>query len=130
LDFERDLARAGDPPAIAGWTPIAGKPALVKIESQWHLGVILGERRGYERVRLVGTRHEFETPRSALAAEPPYPLEHLRRSRFALLRPQNQSDPWRRVRLVSADTLECTLEDYEFGRRTAPIRDVCPLTGP
>jgi hypothetical protein len=129
-DFERDVARAGNPQTLNGWIPVSGKSALVKVAGEWHTATILGERRGFVRVKLVGTRHEIETPRALVAPEPPYPLEILRRSRFALVRPNNQIDPWRLVRLVSSDTLESTIEDFEHGRRTAPVRDVCPLDSP
>jgi hypothetical protein len=130
LEFEREMARAGDPPRIAGWSPVTGKTVLVKAGGQWSLAVVLGERRGLVRLKLFGTRHEIETSRDTLAPEPPYPLEMLRNSRFALLRPSNQTDAWRPVRLISSDNLECTLEDLEGGRRTAPVRDVCPLLNP
>ena len=129
-DFERDVARAGNPQILPGWIPVSSKSALVKVGGQWHIATILGERRGFARVKLAGTRHEIETSRDLVAAEPPYPLEILRKSRFALVRPSNQTDPWRLVRLVSSDTLECTIEDFESGRRTAPVRDVCPLDSP
>lgn len=129
-DFERDVAKAGNPHIPNGWTPVLGKSALVKVSGEWHTATILGERRGFARVKLVGTRHEIETPRALVAPEPPYPLDLLRRSRFALVRPSNQTDPWHLVRLVSSDTLECTIEDFESGRREAPVRDVCPLDGP
>jgi len=129
-DFERDVARAGNPQILTGWTLVSGKSALVKVAGQWYTATILGERRGFARVKLMGTRHEVDAPRDLVAAEPPYPLDVLRKSRFALVRPSNQTDPWRLVRLVSSDTLECTIEDFEFGRRTAPVRDVCPLDSP
>ena len=129
-DFERDVARAGNPQTVIGWTPVSGKSALVKIADQWHIATILGERRGFARIKLAGTRREIEAPRDLVAAEPPYPLDILRKSHFALVRPSNQTEPWRLVRLVSSDTLECTIEDFESGRRTAPVRDVCPLDSP
>lgn len=130
LEFEREMARAGNPPSIAGWSPSPAKAALVKIGGSWHLATVLGERRGSIRLKLFGARHEIETSREMIAPEPPYPLELLKQSRLALLRPSNLTEAWRPVRLVAADNLECTLEDLEVGRRTAPVRDVCPLQGP
>jgi len=125
-DFEREMARAGKPPKIAGWSPISGKSVLVQTDTQWNLATVLSERRGVVRLRIFGTRHELEASPDMLAPEPPYPLEILKRSRLALLRPVNQTDAWRPIRLVSADSLECIIED-EAGRRSAPVRDVCPL---
>ena len=126
-DFEREIAKAGNPHNLPGWHASTGKVALARLDGSWRLGLIVGERRSLVRVQLLGTKHEVEVPREAVAAEPPYPLELVQKSRLVLLRPSNQTDAWRVVRLVSADALESTIEDYEHGRRVVPARDICPL---
>lgn len=126
-DFILDLKNAGAPQTMPNWRPYAGRPALVLYEGKWQLSTITGEHSGQMRVRLASGRYEIEVERGTLTAEPPYPLELLKKSHFALLRPNRVSDEWRVVRLVSSDTLEVVVEDYEHGRRNVPVRDVCPL---
>lgn len=129
-DFEHEIARAGQPRTIPGWQPNLGKSVIAKYDGKWWLSVIIGEQHGKLRVKSSGTKHIVDVARDEVAPEPPYPTEVSQKSRFALSRPVSQGQAWTPVRLISVDALEAIVEDLERGRRTVPVRDLCPVDNP
>lgn len=126
-DFDHEMAKAGPPRLVAGWQPSAGRNILVKLDGKWWLAVVMTSKHGKFRVKLAGTDRSAEVERTDVAPEPPYPMDVSQKSRQALLRPVSVNQPWTPVRLISFDALEALVEDVGRGRRTVPVRDVCPL---
>jgi hypothetical protein len=126
-DFERDMAKAGPPRVVPGWQPIAGKTAIINFDGKWWLSTIVSAKHGKIRARFSGTDHVLDVVPGHVAPEPPYPMDASQHSQAALLRPTSASQAWVHVRLISVDALEAVVEDVPRGRRTVPVRDVCPL---
>ena len=126
-DFDHEMAKAGPPRLVAGWQPAAGRNILVKLDGSWWLAVVMASKHSKFRVRLAGTDRSVDVERADMAPEPPYPMDVSQKSRQALLRPASTNQPWVTVRLISFDALEAVVEDVSRGRRTVPVRDVCPL---
>jgi len=129
-DFEHEISRAGQPRTIPGWQPSLGKSVIAQYDGKWWASVIIGEQHGKLRVKSSETKHIVDVARDEVAPEPPYPTEISKKSRFALARPVSQGQAWIPVRLISVDALEATVEDLEHGRRTVPVRDLCPVDNP
>jgi len=100
---------------------------LAKVDGKWWSAVVVSSKRGKIRISTMGTDRSLEVERSDIAPEPPYPMDVSQKSHFALLRPTSVSQAWVPVRLISFDALDAMVEDVGRGRRTAPVRDVCPL---
>ena len=129
-EFEHDMTKAGSPRLVPGWQPVPGKSAIAKVDSKWWLSVIVAEKHGKLRIKFAGTDHVLDVLHSEVAPEPPYPMEVSQKSRIALIRPASAAQAWLPIRLISVDALEAVVEDLARGRRTVPVRDVCPLESP
>jgi hypothetical protein len=129
-EFEHDMAKAGSPRQVPGWQPGPGKSIVAKVDNKWWLSVIVAEKHGKLRIKFAGTDRVMDVLHSEVAPEPPYPMEVSQKSKIALIRPANASQSWLPVRLISVDALEALVEDLARGRRTVPVRDVCPLESP
>jgi hypothetical protein len=129
-EFEHDMAKAGSPRPVPGWQPSPGKSILAKVDNKWWLSAIVSEKHGKLRIRFAGTDRVLDVLHSEVAPEPPYPMEVSQKSKIALIRPASAGQPWLAVRLISVDALEALVEDLARGRRTVPVRDVCPLESP
>ena len=129
-EFEHDMTKAGSPRLVPGWQPTPGKSVIAKVDNKWWLSAIVAEKRGKLRIKFAGTDRVLDVLHSEVAPEPPYPMEVSQKSKIALIRPASAAQAWQPVRLISVDALEALVEDLARGRRTVPVRDVCPLESP
>ncbi len=129
-EFEHDMAKAGSPRQVPGWLPSPGKSIIAKVDNKWWLSLVVAEKHGKLRIKFAGTDRVLDVSHSEVAPEPPYPMEISQRSKIVLIRPASANQPWLPARLISVDALEALVEDLARGRRTVPVRDVCPLEGP
>ncbi|MEZ4375977.1 MAG: hypothetical protein R3B07_34545 [Polyangiaceae bacterium] len=124
--FERDAARAGQPAAPPGFSPGFKERVIAKRGDEWFSAhVVRFHDDGAFRVRWMADERENDVAKAEVIPEPPYPVPP-KRGGFVLVKPNVQSLPWSRWRVVSVRP-EFVVENAAGDHVSSSVREVVPL---
>lgn len=126
LSFERDARRAGHPSAPPGFSPSYKERVIARRGDEWlSAHIVRFHDDGSFRVRWMADERENDIAKADVIPEPPY-SKPPKRGGFVLVKPNVQSLPWPRRRVVSVRP-ELVLEDGSGERTSLSVREVVPL---
>ncbi|MCA9641534.1 MAG: hypothetical protein KC492_12600 [Myxococcales bacterium] len=124
--FEREAARAGQPAPPPGFSPGFKERVIAKRGDEWFSAhIVRFHDDGAFRVRWMADDRENDVAKVEVIPEPPY-QQPPKRGGFVLLKPNVQSLPWARWRVVSVRP-ELVLQNAAGEQSQSSRREVVPL---